>query len=73
MRHCTCPIPLERLLFALAGTVTILSVVLSVLASPWFLLLTVFVAANQWAYAVWDDCIVSLLLRRACPGERRPA
>ena len=30
--------PLERVLFALAGSLTLLSVLLALLASPWFLL-----------------------------------
>jgi hypothetical protein len=39
--------PLERLLFALAGSLTLLSVLLTVLVSPWLLLLAVFVGLNQ--------------------------
>jgi len=39
--------PLERVLFALAGTVTLASVVLAAAVSPWFLLLTAFVGVNQ--------------------------
>ena len=35
--------PLERVLFALAGTVTLLSAALAAVVSPWFLLLTAFV------------------------------
>jgi hypothetical protein len=69
----SCPIPLERVLFALAGTVTMLSVMLALLVSPWVLLVAAFVAVNQLAYAAWGDCIVSLVLRRACPAERRMA
>ena len=34
--------PLERVLFAMAGTVTLLSALLAAVASPWFLLLTAF-------------------------------
>ena len=41
---------LERVLFALAGTVTLASVTLAVLVSPWFLLLTAFVGVSQWLY-----------------------
>ena len=40
--------PLERVLFALAGTVVLLSVALVALVSPWFLLLTAFVGINLW-------------------------
>ena len=39
--------PLERVLFALAGTMTLLSAALAALVSPWFLLLTAFVGVNQ--------------------------
>jgi hypothetical protein len=55
---------LERVLFALAGTMTILSVALAVLVSPWFLLLAAFTAANQWLFALAGDCPASLVLRR---------
>jgi len=40
--------PLERALFAMAGTVTLLSAALAAVVSPWFLLLTAFVGVNQW-------------------------
>jgi hypothetical protein len=58
--------PLERVLFALAGTVTLLSVLLVVAVSPWFLLLTAFVGVNQWLYVVAGACPASIVLRRAC-------
>jgi len=58
--------PLERVLFALAGTVTVLSAVLSVAVSAWFLLLTAFVGVNQWLYVIFGACPTSLLLKRAC-------
>jgi hypothetical protein len=38
--------PLERVLFALAGSVTLISALLAALVSPWFLLLTAFVCIN---------------------------
>ncbi len=57
--------PLERVLFALAGTVTLASVLLVVLISPWFLLLTGFVGVNQWLYVVIGACPASLALKRA--------
>jgi hypothetical protein len=56
--------PLERVLFALAGTVTLLSVALAALVSPWFLLLTTFVGVNQWLYVLFGACPASLILRR---------
>jgi hypothetical protein len=56
--------PLERALFALAGTVTLLSVLLAVAVSPWFLLLTAFVALSQWLYVAFGACPASLVLTR---------
>ena len=53
--------PLERVLFAMAGTVTLLSALLAAVVSPWFLLLTAFVGVNQWLY----------VLVGACPGVAR--
>jgi hypothetical protein len=61
--------PAERILFALAGTMTLLSVLLAVLVSPWFLLLTAFVAVNQWLYVITHACPASLVLTRI---DRRP-
>jgi hypothetical protein len=55
---------LEHTLFGLAGTMTALSVALAVLASPWFLLLAVFVAVNQLLFAFTGECGASLVLRR---------
>ena len=57
--------PLERMLFALAGTMVALSVLLTVTVSRWFLLLTLFVAVNQWLYVAVGACPASLVLRRA--------
>ena len=58
--------PLERVLFALAGTVTLVSAALAAIVSPWFLLLTAFVGVNQWLYVIVGACPASLVLRRAC-------
>jgi hypothetical protein len=57
--------PLERVLFALAGSVTLVSVALVALVSPWFLLLTAFVGVNQWLYVLLGACPASLILSRA--------
>ena len=57
--------PLERALFAMAGTVTLLSAALGAAVSPWFLLLTGFVGVNQWLYVVAGACPASLVLTRA--------
>lgn len=62
--------PLERVLFALAGTVTLASALLAALASPWFLLLTAFVGLNQWLYVAFGACPSSLLLERGLGVER---
>jgi len=56
--------PLERVLFALAGSMTLLSAALAALVSPWFLLATAFVGVNQWLYVVLRACPASLILRR---------
>lgn len=58
--------PLERVLFALAGTMTLLSVVLTLTVSRWFALLAAFVAVNQWLYVLVGACPASIVLRRAC-------
>jgi hypothetical protein len=58
--------PLERVLFALAGSVTLLSAGLAALVSPWFLVLTAFVGVNQWLYVMAGACPASVVLERAC-------
>jgi hypothetical protein len=61
--------PLERILFAMAGTVTLLSAALAATVSPWFLVLTAFVGVSQWSYVVTGACPASLVLERL--GARR--
>lgn len=56
--------PLERILFGLAGVMSGLSAVLAALVSPWFLLLTGFVALNLLLFATAGACGASLVLRR---------
>ncbi|HEY6532700.1 MAG TPA: hypothetical protein VIY72_10360 [Acidimicrobiales bacterium] len=56
--------PLERILFAMAGTMTLVSALLAALVSPWFLLLTAFVGINQWMYVTIQACPASVVLRR---------
>jgi hypothetical protein len=58
--------PLERVLFALAGSVTLVSALLAALVSPWFLLLTAFVGVNQWLYVLFGACPASAILKRTC-------
>lgn len=57
--------PLERVLFAIAGTVTLASVALALVVSPWFLALTAFVGVNQWLYVLAGVCPASIVLERA--------
>jgi len=64
--------PLERVLFALAGSMTLLSVLLALLVSPWFLLLAAFVGLNQWLFVAVGACPASLLLERVGGIERCP-
>jgi hypothetical protein len=55
---------LTRALFALAGTITLASVALGTLVTPWFLLLAVLVGLSQWAYVASGHCPASLVLSR---------
>ena len=56
--------PLERILFAMAGSVSLLSVFLVAVVSPWFLALTAFVGVNQWLYVFFGACPASIVLKR---------
>jgi hypothetical protein len=56
--------PLDRILFALAGSVTLLGVTLGATVSLWFLLLPAFVGLNQWLYVLKGDCPASFVLKR---------
>lgn len=58
------PFPLERVLFALAGTITVTSALAAALVSPWFLLPTAMVGLNQWLFAARGVCPAAFLLRR---------
>ena len=61
---------LQRVLFALAGTMTLLSAALAAFVSPWFLLLAVFTGLNQWLFVVAGACPASLVLSRIpCVAE----
>ena len=68
--------PLERVLFALAGTGTLLGALLAAAVSPWFLLLTGFVGVNQWLSVVFGACPASWILGRVfgltAPSIRTP-
>ena len=56
--------PLERILFLLAGTVSLLSAALAAFVSPWFLLLGAAVGVNQLVYVAFRGCPASLVLSR---------
>jgi hypothetical protein len=64
--------PIERILFALAGTVVLVSAVLAAVISPWFLVLTALVGVNQWMFVAFGMCPASLVLRKlGVPAECR--
>ena len=58
--------PLERVLFALAGTMTLIAAALGAFVSKWFLLLRRSSGVNQWLYVVFGACPASIVLRRTC-------
>ena len=62
--------PLERVLFALAGSMTLLSALLAAIVSPWFLILAAFVGVNQWLFVGVGACPASLLLERGLGVQR---
>ena len=55
---------LDRAVFALAGTMTLVSALLAALISPWWLLLTAFVGANLLQSAITGVCPAAAILRR---------
>ncbi|HMQ24434.1 MAG TPA: hypothetical protein PKA98_00475 [Acidimicrobiales bacterium] len=61
--------PLERILFALAGTMTLLSALLAAVVSPWFLLPAAFRGINQWGYVSVHNCPASFLLGRYADAQ----
>jgi disulfide bond formation protein DsbB len=58
--------PLERVLFALAGTMTLVAGALGAFVSKWFLLLAALVGVIQGLYVVFGACPASIVLRRTC-------
>ena len=56
--------PMERILFAMAGTMVLVSALLAAVISPWFLLLTAFAGVSQLLYVTVGACPASLVLRR---------
>ncbi len=59
----------QRIVLAVAGTLVLLSVTLSITVSPHFLWVTVFVGANllQSAFSRW--CLLASILRKAGVAE----
>ncbi|RYP89067.1 DUF2892 domain-containing protein [Nocardioides guangzhouensis] len=54
----------DRAVLALAGTIVLLSVLLGVLLSPWWLALTAFVGLNLLQSSVTGSCPAAVVLRR---------
>ncbi len=61
--------PLERILCALAGRMTLLAVLLAAMVSLWFLRLAAFVGLNQWLYVAVGVGPASLVLVRVTGRE----
>lgn len=55
---------LERVLFAMAGSVSLIGGLLALLVSPWFALLPVLAGVNQWMFVLVGGCPASVVLRR---------
>jgi len=55
---------IDRIVMAFAGTVVLLSLLLSQLFSPWWLLLTAFVGVNLLQAAFTGLCPLAMALKR---------
>ncbi len=55
---------LDRAVLALAGSITLLSVLLVALVSPWWLLLTAFVGLNQLQASITGLCPAAWVFKR---------
>jgi hypothetical protein len=56
---------IDRIVFAVAGTLVLLSVLFSLTVSPWFLAIAVFVGTNMLQSAFTNFCPLAVILRRA--------
>jgi len=56
---------IDRIVFAVAGTLVLLSVVLTLAFSPWFLAIAAFVGTNMLQSAFTKFCPLAVILRRA--------
>ncbi len=63
--------PVQRTLFLLAGTVTLVGLLLGVTVSGWFLLLPALTGLNQLLFVAVGWCPASLLLRRFGASDLR--
>jgi hypothetical protein len=54
----------DRMVMAIAGAMVLLSVTLSYLFSPWWMLLAAFVGANMLQAAFTGFCPLAMLLKR---------
>lgn len=70
-RSCSRKWPLERVLFAMAGSVSLIGGLLALLVSPWFALLPVLAGVNQWLFVIFGACPASIVLTRVT--SLRPA
>ncbi|MFF5992068.1 DUF2892 domain-containing protein [Prauserella flavalba] len=59
---------LERVLFALAGTLNLTGLLLAVIVSEWFLVIIAMVGVNQLLFSSTGFCPASLILR--CLGVK---
>ena len=55
---------LDRAVLSLAGTIILISVLLSALVSSWWLLLTAFVGLNLLQSSITGFCPAALIVRR---------
>jgi len=55
---------LERVLFAMAGSVSLSGGLLALLVNPWFALLPVLAGFNQWLFVIFGACPASYALTR---------
>lgn len=55
---------IDRAVFAIAGTLTLISVIAGLTVTPWFLLLAGFVGANQVQASLTGFCPAALVLSK---------
>ncbi|HET9752865.1 MAG TPA: DUF2892 domain-containing protein [Myxococcales bacterium] len=63
----------SRIVHAFAGTMILISLLLSQMVSPWWLLLTTFVGLNLLQSSITNWCLLARILRRAGVPETAPA